>query len=55
MSQNIHAYLIVMIIGKTSTPETGITTGCWLQPKPKTLPIGSAFMTGPPSIPPKIE
>ena len=25
MSQNIHAYLIVMITGKTSIPETGIT------------------------------
>ena len=30
MSQNIHAYLIVMIIGKTSIPETGIATECWL-------------------------
>ena len=31
MSENIYAFLIVIIIGKTSIPATGISTECWLQ------------------------
>ena len=56
MSQNIHAYLIVMITGKMSIPETGITTECWL-PNLKHFQYGewsplegSAFMIGPPPV-----